>query len=142
MAARQGSQRVIQITSWLTIIPPALGVILVFLPATPMLVWAYIACYLILGMVNGSSLLGYFNYILDLAPPGSRPIYMGVANSLSGLLVFAPIAGGWILDYSSYQVLFVLTLIGMLAAAFHSMHLPPAPTRAVEPVKEANIPVP
>ncbi len=69
-------------------------------------------------------MLGYFNYVLDLAPPGSRPIYVGLTNTVSGLLVVAPILGGWILDYSSYPALFTLTLIGVTAAAAASMKLP------------------
>lgn len=140
VAARHGSQRVIQITSWLSVIPPALGLVLALIQVTPALVWAYITCYLILGMVNGSWLLGYFNYILDIAPPGGRPMYMGVANSLGGLLVFAPIAGGWILDNSSYPVLFALTMIGMVAAALSSGNLPPVPRRVGEPVQEMDMP--
>jgi MFS family permease len=142
VAARQGSQRVIQITSWLSVLPPVLGLGAAFFPTLPGLVWIYVACYLILGMVNGSSLLGYFNYILDLAPQGGRPIYMGVANTLSGLLVFVPVAGGWILDYASYPVLFAVTLVGMLAAAWSSINLPPVRHHFVEPAQEIDLPAP
>jgi MFS family permease len=136
VAARQGSQRVIQITSWLAVIPPLLGLLVAFLPPSPLFVWLYIGCYLVLGMVNGSSLLGYFNYVLDLAPPGGRPMYMGVANTLPGLLVIAPMIGGWVLEHSSYPVLFVMTLIGVAAAAVTAIGLPPVihkeTTEAVE----------
>jgi MFS family permease len=141
VAARTGSQRVIQITSGLSILPPVLGLGLAFLPATPMLLPVYIACYLILGMVNGSWLLGYFNYILDLAPPGGRPIYMGVANSMGGLLVAAPILGGWILDSTSYPVLFGLTVLPVVAAALSALNLPPVQGRAPAPASEADLPV-
>lgn len=141
VAARHGSQRVIQITSWLSVIPPVLGLFLAFVHLSPALVWAYIACYLILGMVNGSSLLGHFNYILDLAPPGGRPMYIGMANSLSGLLVFAPVAGGWILDHASYPLLYALTLTGVVAASLSSLNLPPVQRNAAEPVAEVDMPV-
>ncbi len=124
VAARQGSYRVIQITSWLSLVPPLLGLALTALGASPAFAWVYVICYLTIGMVDGSMMLGYFNYVLDLAPPGSRPIYVGLTNTVSGLLVVAPILGGWILDYSSYPVLFVLTLIGVTAAAVASMKLP------------------
>jgi MFS family permease len=141
MAARSGSQRVIQVTSGLSIIPPVLGLVLAFLPPAPMLLPIYIACYLILGMVNGSWLLGYFNYILDLAPPGGRPLYMGVANSAGGLLVAAPIVGGWILDSTSYPVLFALTLLPLVAAALSALNLPPVQGRAPASAPEADLPV-
>lgn len=125
VAARQGSHQVIQITSGLAVIPPLLGLVVVFMPPSPVLVWLYVGCYLILGMINGSSLLGYFNYVMDLAPPGGRPMYMGMANTLPGLLVIAPMIGGWVLEVSSYPVLLVLTLIGVAAAAVTALGLPP-----------------
>jgi MFS family permease len=137
VAARQGSHRVIQITSWLCVIPPIFGLFVTFMPVSPTLFVAlYVGCYLIIGMINGSSMLGYFNYILDLAPPGYRPIYMGLANTLGGVLVFAPIIGGWILDYFSYPILFTLTLIGVAASTVTAMKLPPAPTHHVEATEE------
>lgn len=125
VAARQGSHRVIQITAGLAILPPVLGLIVVFLPPSPLSVWLYIGCYLILGMVNGSSLLGFFNYILDLAPRGGRPLYMGLANTMVGLLVAAPVVGGWILEHSTYSLLFILTLVGVGAAAFAAYGMQP-----------------
>jgi MFS family permease len=140
VAARQGSHKVIQITSWLSIVPPILGLLVALLPTSPIFVIFYIACYLIIGMVNGSSMMGYFNYILDLAPPGYRPIYMGLANTLGGILVFAPVIGGWILDYStSYSLLFILTMVGITVSAIMSLQLPPAPNRHADPVEEAAI---
>jgi MFS family permease len=125
VAARQGSHRVIQMTSILAVLPPLLGLLVVFLPPSPLFVWVYIACYLILGMVNGSSLLGFFNYILDLAPQGGRPLYMGLANTMVGLLVAAPVVGGWVLEHSSYSLLFILTFIGVGASALAAFGLQP-----------------
>jgi MFS family permease len=136
VAARQGSHRVIQITSWLSVIPPILGLVVAFAPVSSLFIVLYIGCYLIIGMVNGSSMMGYFNYILDLAPPGYRPIYMGLANTLGGILVFAPVIGGWILDYSSYPLLFAVTLAGVTAAAVASLQLPPAKHLQAETVEE------
>jgi MFS family permease len=140
VAATQGSQRVIQIVCWLSILPPALGLVVSILPVSFVFIWVYIACYLIIGMVNGSGMLGFFNYILDLAPPGYRPIYMGLANTLNGLMVVAPIVGGWILDYSSYPILFALTLAGVTASAWASIGLPPVRHRA-ESLRQTEAPV-
>lgn len=128
VAARRGAgggaHRVIQVTAWLAAIPPALGIMLALIRPTPEQAWIYGVCYLITGMVDGSVLLGFFNYILDLAPPGNRPLYMGLANTLGGALIAAPILGGWVLDVSSYPVLFALTLIGVSVAAVISIGLP------------------
>jgi len=126
VAATYGSHRVMQIVAWLAAIPPLLGLGLTLTQATAAHTWVYVVCYLIMGMIEGSLMLGFFNYILDLAPLGSRPIYMGLANTLGSLLVIAPILGGWILDVSSYRVLFVLTLVGVAAAAVVALGLPKA----------------
>jgi MFS family permease len=138
VVTRQGSHRVMQIVTWLAIVPPLLGLGLTFIQATAAQAWVYVVCYLILGMVEGSAMLGFFNYILDLAPPGKRPIYMGLANTLGSLLVIPPILGGWILDVSTYSILFTLTLAGVAAAAGVALGLPKiqhkhdAETEAVE----------
>ncbi|MBI3240668.1 MAG: MFS transporter [Chloroflexi bacterium] len=124
VVATRGSHRVIQIVSWLAFVPPLLGLGLTFIRATAAHTWVYVLCYLVIGMIEGSIMLGFFNYILDLAPPGKRPIYMGVANTLGSLLVIAPILGGWILDVSSYGVLFGLTLVGVAASAVAAIGLP------------------
>lgn len=124
VVTRQGSHRVIQIVAWLAIVPPLLGLGLTFIRATAAHTWVYVVCYLILGMVEGSAMLGFFNYILDLAPPGKRPIYMGLANTLGSLLVIPPILGGWILDVSTYSILFTLTLAGVTASAVVALGLP------------------
>jgi len=124
VAARQGAHRVIQITAWLAVIPPALGMALTFIRPTAAHTWVYGLCYLITGMIDGSVVLGFFNYILDLAPPGKRPLYMGLANTLGGALIVIPILGGWVLDVSSYPILFTLTLVGVSIAAAASLGVP------------------
>jgi MFS family permease len=134
VAARQGSHRVIQLTTVLALVPPVLGLVVAFVSPSPLFIGLYIGCYLILGMVNGSSLLGYFNYILDLAPPGGRPIFMGIANTMGGLLVIAPALGGWVLENSSYGVLFTLTLAGVVAATVVAAGLRPASHMVATPV--------
>jgi hypothetical protein len=64
---------------------------------------------------------------------------MGMANTLPGLLVFAPMLGGWVLEHSSYPVLFVMTLIGVGAAAVAAFGLPPlAHKEEVEKVEVAT----
>ncbi len=142
VAARQGSHRVMQVTAWLSLIPPVLGLIVSLVRATPAYTWVYAACYLIIGMVDGSSMLGFFNYILDLAPPGGRPMYMGVANTLSGTLVIAPVVGGWVLDHSSYPVLFVMTLAGVAVAAVVAVGLSPVKHYMPEHNEKVTLPAP
>ena len=69
-------------------------------------------------------MLGFMNYLLELAPPGHRPTYMGLSNTLGGLLVIVPMLGGWLLQATSYPVLFVAAAVGPLVAWVMAMGLP------------------
>lgn len=134
VAVQRGSHRVIQIVTWLSLAPPLLGLGVSLIRVASSLTWVYVACYFIIGMVEGSNFIGFSNYILDLAPPGGRPVYIGLANSFAGALVIAPIIGGWILDHTSYPALFIITFVAVIPAALLAMRLPPiAHKEAVEP---------
>jgi hypothetical protein len=56
------------------------------------------------------------NYVLEIAPPGQRPTYTGLTNTLTGLLLPVPILGGWLLQSTSYPVLFAVSAVGPLLA--------------------------
>ena len=64
------------------------------------------------------------NLVLDMAPPEDRPAYIGLYNTLGGTVVSAaPLAGGWILQVTSYSLLFSVTAAGIAAALFLSFRL-------------------
>jgi ABC-type sugar transport system substrate-binding protein len=75
-------------------------------------------------MVEASILLGYFNYVLDIAPEAERSTYIGLTNTLAGLLAAAPLVGGWILEQTSYTFLFGLTAILVLPGVLVALTLP------------------
>jgi MFS family permease len=58
--------------------------------------------------------IGYHNYLLDIAPAEDRPLYIGLANTLTGLAVLASAIGGLIVDLAGLAVLF------WVAAAFYA----------------------
>jgi hypothetical protein len=64
-------------------------------------------------------MLGFYNYMLEIAPNDQRPVYIGLGNTIMGLLTLAPTLGGWLLERTSYTVLFALVsgLIGLGAIA-------------------------
>lgn len=138
VADRLGTHRVVQIVTWCQFAVPVLAWLLqlgLFGSATGLV---FPVLYILLGIFDGSVLLGFLNYVLEIAPPGQRPTYMGLTNTLSGLLVLMPLAGGWILEHSSYPLLFALAAAGTLPAALLALGLP-SPRRhvvatAVEPV--------
>jgi hypothetical protein len=70
---------------------------------------AYPLVYAALGVVNSTWMLGFFNYLLEIAPEGMRPAYVGLGNTIMGVLTLVPIAGGWLLEATSYTTLFSAT---------------------------------
>ena len=136
VADRLGTHRVIQIVTWCQFAVPCLALLFhlgLFGSATGTL---FPILYVLLGLFNGSELLGFLNYVLEISPPGQRPTYMGLTNTLAGALVLVPLAGGWILEHASYPLLFTLAAIGTLAGALLALGLP-SPRRPA-PVTDAD----
>jgi hypothetical protein len=84
-----------------------------------------------MGAVANSVMLGFFNYVMELAPATQRPTYIGLFNTVGGALVVLPTLGGWLLQTTSYGVLFVLTAVTLAIGWGMSWTLPalrrPAP---------------
>ncbi len=89
--------------------------------------------YVTLGFVYSSWMLGFSNYLLEIAPKNRRPLYIGLSNSIRGIQILAPILGGWLLETTSYPLLFGTTTavvaVGMIltftfkdAEELHSRH--------------------
>jgi len=67
--------------------------------------------YVALGFVYSSWMLGFSNYLLEIAPKNQRPLYIGLSNSIRGMQILAPILGGWLLETTSYTLLFGTTAV-------------------------------
>jgi|YNPNPStandDraft_1061719.scaffolds.fasta_scaffold01741_5 MFS family permease len=88
-------------------------------PGARWLAHAYPFVFMMLGVVNSAWMLGFTNYLLEIAPEEIRPTYVGLSNTMAGaVMMFVPMAGGWLLEVSSYPVLFgvttALTVLGFL----------------------------
>jgi len=60
--------------------------------------------------------LAHVNFVLDIAPSGDRPIYVGSANTLVGVAVLASSGGGALADWLGIEVLFGIAVVLLLAA--------------------------
>lgn len=116
---RAGPAAVIRISVAASLGAPLLALVVPLLGGVPWLWLPYGGVFLLLGLVNGTMMIGWMNYVLAIAPPGQRATYTGLTNTLTGLLaVVVPILGGALLEGSSHPVLFVAAAVGPLAAAF------------------------
>ena len=124
LAERRGPGAVIRISVAVGASGPLVALALHFARVAGWLPVAYAWVFVVLGIVNSSIMLGFMNYLLELAPPGHRPTYMGLSNTLGGLLVLVPMLGGWLLQTTSYPVLFAAAAVGPVAAWVIAMRLP------------------
>jgi MFS family permease len=105
---RWGPRRVITIGTGAAVAAPLLALGL-HLSGRPELAWAYPVVFVALGVAGSAVWSGFFNYLISSAPDGIRTTYVGLGNTIAGLVTLAPVVGGWLLEASSYTVLFAVT---------------------------------
>ena len=86
-----------------------------------------------LGILNSILIVGFLNYLIEIAPEGMRPTYIGLGNTIAGIMALAPAAGGWLLEATSYTTLFIVTAVIVAGSFLSSLGLKPAhaPRRGV-----------
>ncbi len=112
LSDRRGSARVIAAALALRCLCPTLALLAAAaLPrASQLAVGTFFLIFTLAGMANGGYMIGFMNYILEIAPPHERGSYVALANTLGGLLLVAPLVAGWLVQVASYEVLFAITL--------------------------------
>lgn len=126
IADRFGSARVIQTASVFVVLAPMLGLILTFLstPSFLLIQVCLIVVYFLVGVSENVIVLGFLNYVLDIAQPGQRTIYLGVSNAISTIGVLGSLLAGWILSVSTYPVLFAVAALCGVSALILGLQLP------------------
>lgn len=127
VAARLGTRRVVQLSATLDLAAITLALTLALTGAPAALAWLFPLIFGLLGMIDSAMMLGYFNYVLDIAPETERATYVGLSNTLAGALAVAPLLGGWLLEQTSYSVLFGITALVVLPAVLLAWSLPAPP---------------
>ena len=122
---RWGPRYVIRTASAAAVIGP-LFALAAHLAGGGWLVQAYPFVYVALGVVNSAWMLGFFNYLLEIAPEGMRPAYIGLGNTIMGVLTLVPMAGGWLLEVTSYTTLFSVTAAIMAIGFLFTLGLKPS----------------
>jgi len=116
---RRGNRGVILLTSLVGLSMPlaALFIPLLVGRQPPRVAWvpfAFTVVFVLSGVFQMGRMIGYSNYLLDIAPARDRPLYIGLANTLTGLTMLASAVGGLIVDLAGLAVLF------WVAAAFYA----------------------
>jgi MFS family permease len=126
ISERYGSYIVIRITLLLAMVPPALGVLLNLIGpgGGAILIIGNILIFAAIGATDGSFLLGFLQYIIEIAPDVERTAYTGLANTIGGMTVIASLIGGVLLQATSYPVLFIAAAIGPVIGLIVAWTLP------------------
>ena len=91
---------------------PALALLASALGPAPL----YLA-FLAAGVVGGSLGVSLINWMIVYATDDQRPIYSGLFNTMSAVgLMAAPLIGGLLVEYVSYEMAFATALVIMLCA--------------------------
>ena len=96
--------------------------------------YVYGLVFVIVGMQGVANMAGFLNWVLEYAPASDRPLYIGFANTLTGLTLVMPMVGGWILAASgSYILLFAFAAAGPVVGLvlLHSLPEPRGKTAAM-----------
>jgi MFS-type transporter involved in bile tolerance (Atg22 family) len=122
---RSGSKIVTQFTIVLGLLSPLLALAIDWRhPQGILTPYIYALVFLFIGANYSGYMQGFMNLVLDIAPPQDRPAYVGLYNTLGGTVVtVAPLLGGWLLEATSYPVLFSIAAVGIVASLILSLKL-------------------
>ncbi len=73
--------------------------------------FAFSIIFVAYGVARTAANIAFPTYLLNIAPPNERTLYIGFTNTLLGIATFIPIIGGTLLDLFGFQLLFVLTFV-------------------------------
>jgi hypothetical protein len=105
---RQGPRAVIRIGTAAATVAPIFALV-AHLAGGGWLARAYPLVFVALGIANSTWIMGFFNYVLEIAPEGNRAAYVGTINSIVWPLTLMSVVGGWLLEATSYTMLFGTT---------------------------------
>jgi MFS family permease len=113
---RSGSKIVIQCSTVMALASPLLALLMgpIGRLAGASTIYVYALIFLAIGALNSSMMPGFINFVLELAPSGERATYIALTNTLCGVLLVLPFLGGWLLQATSYPVLFAVTAGGVV----------------------------
>jgi len=121
---RSGSKVVTQATVALGLSTPIVALVIhYFAPHIAAVTYSYALVFVFIGANYSGYTQGFMNLVLEMAPPDERPAYVGLYNTVGGAVLVAPLLGGWLLQTTSYPVLFGMAAIGATTSLALSFRL-------------------
>ena len=120
LSDRVGNKIVLNLTAAVSAASP--GIALLTSVAAPLRgMTGFGAVFFFLGFTMSGLRLGHSNYMLDLSPESERPTYLGFMNTFLAPVMLLSAVGGYMVERTSFEVLFAVALgAGLLALVFAS----------------------
>ncbi len=125
---RKGNRTLIQITNAIGLSMPVLaltigGLARCYPQSVSWLTYVYMAVFVASGAFGAGSGIGNMNYLLDIAPPEQRSLYLGFTNTLFGIGFFTSALSGMIVDWIGFTALLVIAAFFYGLAWLFSMRM-------------------
>jgi len=110
---RFGGRLTTNLEGVIALLAPTLGIVAAYLlpGGSAWFTVVYLLLFAALGALNNSFMLGHMNYLLEMSPENKRPIYVGLSNTLTGVVIVIPLLGGTLVNLFSYEPVFIVTVL-------------------------------
>ncbi len=113
LSNRINNRLVLLLSAICSLLPPLIA-LLNLIVTLPLVIYAMV--FFFLGATNSGLFVGFFNYLLEIAPEEKRPLYVGFIHTIIFPTYFLSTLGGVIIQLTSFNFLFILTLLlGLLS---------------------------
>ena len=125
VADHVGTRTVIRWSAVVAAAVPGLGLAMVALgPALGVgMLYGGVLLFVLMGLAGATNMIGFMNYLLEVAPLERRTTYVGLFNTLAGVLLVAPPLAGWVMQAASFQVLFTAAVVAAALCLVMSLGL-------------------
>lgn len=110
---RHGNRQLLLAACFVGLTSPALALVFDWWRGPALL---FAVAFAVNGVYNTASWVAHTNFLLEIAPAGDRPIYVGMVNTLVGMAILASSGGGAVVDWLGFNALFALALAALLVA--------------------------
>jgi len=113
-----GNRRVVQVSAFVGLLMPVIA-----FAAVRHMTMFFVMLFVLAGSFIAGRRIGRTNFVLDIAPPKDRPIYIGLNGTFNFPVVIFPLLGGMVVQHLSYGFLFALTTVVVLIGFVLSLGL-------------------
>ncbi len=87
-------------------------------------VWQFYGVFICWGFGSSGSILGDLILVMEIGDDQNRPVYLGMARTIPGiLLLISPLLAGVLVESGSYQLMFIVSLVFLVISIFFQVQV-------------------